>query len=338
MFAAICVAMSYAGGELINNVFGFGKLPSIIVATSIVTAYSCFGGIRATIQTDAFQFIHFVVLIPLLAVIMVLSSEFSATHFTATLTQSTQSSFETLSISSIVGMALVWAFISGVDTNGIVRTFSARSDRAIRMGMIFAGLFLAGWLLLMNVIGVMGKSLRPDMRNSDQILLSLAEIHFPDAIYGIFIIAMIGVIMSSQDSLLNGASVVFCEDIIDPFFKMTDEGKVICAKAATIGSGIVSIVIAGGIDSVISFLMPITEFYVPMLLPLIPISVLLKRYHWQSAAVAMGTGTFSFVLWKNSAMDEFLPAILVALILNLASYAAVHLWLSRPRETHLAEN
>ena len=57
--ASITIAMSYAGGELINNIFGFDKTLSIAIITSLVVIYSFFGGIRATIQTDAIQLIHF---------------------------------------------------------------------------------------------------------------------------------------------------------------------------------------------------------------------------------------------------------------------------------------
>ena len=56
-FGSITVAMSYAGGELVNNVFGFSKIWSIVIVTTIVIGYSYFGGIRATIQTDSIQFV-----------------------------------------------------------------------------------------------------------------------------------------------------------------------------------------------------------------------------------------------------------------------------------------
>ncbi len=331
---AACIAMSYAGGELVTNVFGFSKQGSIFVITSVVILYSYFGGIRATIQTDALQFFHFVVLIPLLVIIIIFSDGFSLAEATTQMKVSTSSGWDGYSFSALLGLAFIWSFMSGFDPIIVNRMLASRSDKAVRNALIAVGIFLALWLLLMNVIGVIGKTLHPELLDTDQLLLNLAEIHFPGILYAIFIIAMIGVVMSSQDSILNSAAVVFSEDLVSPLWpSMSDPQKLLFSKLSTIGIGMIAILVAGFVDSILQVLSFVFSYYIPIMVPLILLSVLLKRHYWQAALVSMILAPLSYLLWEFSGLNELFPSVVFALLVNFLSYGIVHLILSKKKPT-----
>jgi SSS family solute:Na+ symporter len=320
-FGAISVAMSYAGGELINNVFGLSKIWSIIIMTSIVIVYSYFGGIRATIQTDAIQFLHFIILIPILALLMLFNENFSWEEYSVITSVNTTNAINMEPATTILGMALLWLLsASGLDSGIIGRILASKNSKVASNAAVAAGVFLALWFVLMVFIGSAGFYLYPELADNDQVLLQIASKNFPGILYGIFIIAMIGVVMSSQDTLLNSSSVLFGEDIVGTIFPSIHESKkLLVAKSYTIFLGVVSILIASKLSSVLGAIMTVTEYYIPIMIPVIIFSVVKTNCHWQSALVSMVVGFLSYLIWKNMGND-IIPELIVALFLSTISY------------------
>lgn len=318
--SAITVALSYAGGELINNVFGFSKTWSIVIMTSIVVVYSNFGGIRATIQTDAIQFLHFILLIPILAILLVGNQNFSWEEYAALSSAKTTDTFNLSPTVAIIGMALLWLLsASGLDSSGLGRFLASKNSKVASNAAMAAGLFMALWFILMVFIGSAGYYLYPELGDNDQVLLQIASNNFPGILYGIFIIAMIGVVMSSQDTLLNASSVLFSEDIVGAIFPSLSEKKLLIAKSYTVFLGIVSAIIASTLSSVLGAIMTVTEYYIPVMIPVIIFSIVKKECYWQSALTSMSVGFLSYLVWKL--MDgETIPELLVAIVFSTLSY------------------
>lgn len=332
--SAIAVAMSYAGGELINNVFGFSKTWSIIVMTSIVTIYSYFGGIRATIKTDAIQFVHFIILIPILALLIIFNQNFSWEEYSAITAVHTSNALDLQPATVLIGMALLFLFsASGLDSTGLGRFLASKNSKVASRAAIAAGIFTGLWLVLMVFIGSAGYYLYPNLGDNDQVLLLIASNHFPGILYGIFIIAMIGVVMSSQDTLLNAGSVLFSEDIVGSLLPaLNEEKKLLIAKSYTIILGIISIIIASTLSSVLGAIMTVTEYYIPVMIPVIIFSIVKRKCYWQSAITAMLVGLITYLSWKQLEI-EIIPELIAALTLSTLSYLISDLIINSQRKS-----
>lgn len=330
-FGSITVAMSYAGGELINNVFGFPKIWSIVIVTTIVIVYSYFGGIKATIQTDSIQFVHFIILIPILAFLILSDEHFNWKDYIEVTSIQTTSEFSKQPTMVVFGFALLWFLSStGLDSGGLGRFLASKSNKVARNATIAAGVFMAIWLVLMVFIGSTGYYLYPELGNNDQVLLHIASEHFPGILYGIFIIAMIGVVMSSQDTVLNAGSILFSEDIMGALKPMTEKQKLKTAKLYTILMGVICIILASYLSSILEVIMIITEYYIPVMIPVIIFSILKKNFHWQSALISMLVGLISYIIWKQF-FSSFMPELLVAFSLSTLSYLASDFILAKKR-------
>jgi SSS family solute:Na+ symporter len=321
ILSSVVVAMSYAGGELINNVFGFSKVVSIAIMTAMVTLYSLYGGIRASIQTDAIQFIHFLILIPVLVLLLVFSESFEWSAYTSFVSQTTKVAFNTSDFTIIIGTGLIYLLGNiGLDGSSINRFLSSKDERVAKKAALYSGGFIFFWLMLMVLIGSIAAYLYPNMENSDQILLFVAEKQFPSIMYGIFIIAMIGVIMSTQDSLINGAGVSFSQDILEGINpKITDAKKLLYSKLYTVGLGAVAIIVASFLDSVLNTLIAQFEIYIPVMVPLVFFAIVKKRPFWQSAIVGPIGGFVGFILWKSLG-ETAIPPIAIGLLSNCVCY------------------
>ncbi len=319
-FGALTVAMSYAGGELVNNVFGFSKIWSIIIVTTVVILYSYFGGIRATIQTDAIQFVHFIILIPILALLVLSDEGFYWNEYMKVTLAKTTTEFNTNPTVAVLGISLLWLFsATGLDAGGFGRFLAAKNNKVARNATIAAGAFLLVWLTSMIFIGSIGYYLYPDLENNDQVLLYIASEHFPGILYGIFIIAMIGVVMSSQDTILNAGSIIFSEDIMGALRPMTEKQKLISAKLYTVLMGVVCIILASYMSSILDVVMVVTEYYIPVMIPVIIFSILKKNCYWQSALISMLVGLISYIVWQHF-LSAIMPELFAALILSTLSY------------------
>lgn len=321
-FGSITVAMSYAGGELVNNVFGFPKIWSIIIVTTIVISYSYFGGIKASIQTDSIQFVHFIILIPILAFLILFDEHFNWKDYIEASSTKTSNEFNTNPMITIFSFALLWFLSStGLDSGGLGRFLASKNNKVARNATVASGVFMAIWLVLMVFIGSTGYYLYPELVNNDQVLLHIASEHFPGILYGIFIIAMIGIVMSSQDTVLNAGSILFSEDIMGTLRPMTEKQKLRAAKLYTVFMGVICIIVASYLSSILEVIMIITEFYIPVMIPVIIFSILKKNYHWQSALISMSLGFISYIVWKQF-FSFIMPELLVALSLSTLSYLA----------------
>ncbi len=321
LLSSVAVAMSYAGGELINNVFGFPKLASIAIMTAMVTVYSLYGGIRATIQTDAIQFIHFVVLIPILVLLMIFSEGFEWSAYTTFATKTTEAAFSASDFTLILGTALLFLLGNvGLDGSTMNRFLASKNKKVARNSAVYAGSFIFFWLILMVFIGSVAAYLYPNLGDSDQILLFAAEKQFPTLIYGIFIIAMIGVVMSTQDSVINASSSSFSQDILEAINpKITDDKKLLYSKMYTIALGVVAIVVASFLDSVLNALMAQLEIYIPIMVPIIFLSIVKKQHYWQAAIAGMIGGLIGFFLWRHFG-HLAIPSTAVGLAINCIAY------------------
>lgn len=323
------MAMSYAGGELVNNVFGFSKIWSIVIVTTIVIGYSYFGGIRATIQTDSIQFVHFIILIPILAILILSEDRFIWKDYLETTSSKTSSTFDSHPIIGIFSFGLLWLLSStGLDSGGLGRFLASKSNKVGRNSTVAAGVFLAIWLVLMVFIGSTGYYLYPELDNNDQVLLHIASEHFPGILYGIFIIAMLGVVMSSQDTVLNAGSILFSEDIIGVLKPMTEKQKLKIAKLFTLLMGVICIILASYLSSILEVIMIITEYYIPVMIPVIVFSILKKKLHWQSALISMLVGLISYIIWKQF-FSSIMPELLMAFSLSILSYLISDFFLTK---------
>ncbi len=95
--------------------------------------------------------------------------------------------------------------------------------------------------------------------------------------------------------------------------------KLLYAKVYTVVMGLVCIIIASSLTSVLQVIMLVTKYYIPVLIPVIVFSILKRECHWQSALTSMLVGLISYEIWKHF-FNYIFPELFAALILSTLSY------------------
>lgn len=311
--------LTKAGGEILNGLFGITRSLGMIIMTSVVVFYSFFGGIKATIMTDAFQLILFFILFIFLY-LSFFTKGITFDQISGNITTLTNNAFATTTVYQVIGLITTWFFGEMLIPPTINRIISTKSVVISKKGLIFSGIFMIIWLIGMLYLGVLAKSVYPDIEASDQLLIVIAKNQLNYGLYGVFAVAIVGIVMSSQDSLVNAGATVFTNDIYGVFKKLNDTHKLYLARTATILIGICSIIFALYLPSILEGLLLVYSFWAPAILVPLFASIFLHKWSWKSATASMLTGIVVSLVWGNFSISQYIPTIFAGLFFSCISY------------------
>ncbi|MBW8040688.1 MAG: sodium:solute symporter family protein [Planctomycetes bacterium] len=326
--AGFAAVMARAGGVVLNDIFGLPSWSSVIVVVGVTALYTTFGGLRASVITDAFQFTTFAILLPLtLLWVLIFHLDGGAAAFARQAETATSVGFDSTSLIEIVG--LVTAFLLGetLIPPYANRALASRTTSISRNGFMLAGFFSVIWFIVMIAIGVAARSIVPGGTDEDRVLLNLIKAVMPAGGYALLLVVLVSVVMSSLDSLLNAGAVAFTQDIVKPFTKLPDETALNIGRCATIVIAVIAAAGAVAVPSIITGLLICYTIWAPAILPALIIGLWSKRPRPLAAILSMGVGTLVAIMFQfvfPSVID--VPAIIPALGAALMAYLLGH-WL-----------
>ena len=347
LFASVMIK---AGGSILTGVFNLPLWSAMILVGGITTLYTTFGGLRASVVTDAFQFAIFAILLPIIFFwILLFHSDAKPSLFAQQAVQMTANGWTSLGPWEIVG--LITAFLLGetLIPPYANRALASKSTSVSRNGFMLAGLFSMIWFVVMLSLGLLA-SLKPEVSTQiaglpvddreDAVLLTLVQTTLPPGFYALLLVVLLSVIMSSLDSLLNAGAVSLTEDIFKPFIPISDEKALTLGRSATV---LIAIAAAGGalmVPSIIEGLLRCYSIWAPAILPALMLGLWIKQPRPWAGILSMLAGSLSAVLllvFNAKAPDKIpeltkIPVILPALLIAVIMYGLGHI-VSRP--THV---
>jgi len=337
--AGFAAVMAKAGGIVLTDIFGLPTWSSVIIVVGVTALYTTFGGLRASVITDAFQFTAFAILLPvMLLLILMFHLDGGAASFVKEASVATTGGLGSTSLVEIVG--LVAAFLLGetLIPPYANRALASKTTRISRNGFMLAGLFSVVWFMVMVSLGVAARCIIPKGTGEDHVLLEMVKSIMPAEGYALLLVVLVSVIMSSLDSLLNAGAVAFAEDVVKPFAKLADRTALNIGRCATIVIAAIAAASAVAVPSIIDGLLICYTIWAPAILPALIIGLWVKRPRPLAGILSMGVGTLVAIMFQfrfPSVMFQFVfpflikvPAIIPALGAALLAYILGH-WLER---------
>lgn len=322
-FAAV---MAKAAGVVVQDVFGIPKWIAIILIAVVTMLYTSFGGLQASVMTDALQFTLFTILMPaILLFALFVPLHDGAAALTYELKAATAAGFRSTSWVQILG--LVAAFLLGetLIPPYANRALATRTTSASRNSFVLAGLFSIVWFTIMVSLGIVARAIVPAGTGEDDVLLRLVKTIMPTEGYAMLLVALLSVIMSSLDSLLNAGAVTFTQDVVKPFVKVSDGASLLCGRLATVGIAVVAAAAAMAVPRIIDGLLICYTVWAPAMLPAAVLGLWLKRPRPLAGILSMITGAVAALVlqfvWRDAVE---IPAILLALAMAVAAYLVGH--------------
>ncbi len=228
----ISVTSTIAYGAIFSVLFDIGKVPAILIGSSVVILYSALGGMWSITLTDFVQFVIktisiFFILLPI-ALWRAGGFEGLHAHLPA----------EAFSFTKIGGAGIFTYIVLYVPTMVIgqdlwQRVFTARSDRVARWAGLGAAAYCFLYGLAGALIGMAAKVLLPDITARDQVYTQLVRHVLPEGLSGFVVAGALAAIMSTSSGALIATATVAKEDILGALRRRSRKDEAGAASAET---------------------------------------------------------------------------------------------------------
>jgi SSS family solute:Na+ symporter len=208
----IAVTSTIAYGAIFSVLFDIGKVPAILIGSSVVVLYSVLGGMWSITFTDIVQFVLKTVSIFLILLPVAL---LKAGGFEGLEAKLPASAFDlgSIGVGSIFTYVILYVPTMIIGQDLWQRVFTARSDRVAR----WAGLGAAGYCFLYGLagalIGMCAKVLLPGLTGRDQVYTEIVRHVLPAGLAGLVVAGALAAIMSTSSGALIATATVAKEDV-----------------------------------------------------------------------------------------------------------------------------
>lgn len=325
--AGFATVMAHAGGLVLRDIFHLPLWSSVTIVAGVTALYTTFGGLRASVITDAFQFTAFAILLP---IVLLLALAFHLEGGGAAFLEqaSTASSDGVRSISAVEIVGLLAAFLLGetLIPPYANRALASQTTRVSRNGFVLGGLFSVVWFLVMIALGIVARGLIAPGTDEDLVLLNLVRKTMPVEGYVLLLVVSVSIVMSSLDSLMNAGAVAFTQDIVRPFRRLPDATALNVGRTATIVIAAAAAAGAVAVPSIIEGLLGCYTIWAPGILPALVLGLWLRKPRPLAGILSMVVGVlvallFQFILPNATSIPAIIPALGAALVAYLVGHS-----------------
>jgi len=297
---------------LLQIIFGWSFIISLIVGTVFSTLYVFFGGFRSVVQTDKYQFIliygGFVIV---LAFLWMTVGGFS--FLRQNLTPIHLSWMGENSIQYII----VWFFLASwtfIDPGFHQRCSAAKTLQTAKRGILISILFWFIFDILTITVGLYAAATLSGINP----LLSyplLADKFLPPFLKGLFLTGLLAVIMSTIDSFTLLSAITFGRDLVWRIKQKKDQNISYLTRIGLLLTAIISVGLCIVFPSVIKLWYVIGSLFIPpMLIPVLtayfPKYKLTLRFTFIIMIASFAVSLFSF-LWGQINQTDGSPLYLL---------------------------
>lgn len=239
-----------AFGQIMSASSDLSLTAAIVLAALLVGAYSVVGGLLADAITDVVQGIAVIIGLVVLTALI-------ASHVGGIGAGLAQVDPERLVLLKMDGGIARWEKLAIVVCGSIVavelasRFLGARSAAVARNGTLIGGLMYIALGMLPIFLGLTGKTLLPDIEDSEQIVPKLAEAVLPAWGYALFAGALISAILSVVHAALHAPAAQVSHNIIvrmNP--SMSDASRLRSVRLTVLVLSVVAFVLALSVERI----------------------------------------------------------------------------------------
>jgi SSS family solute:Na+ symporter len=256
-------------GFLLEHFFAVQFQFGVIFGGLIICMYVAFGGAKAIITTDVFQFIIFYIAIPLACALA-----FAHVNGIEGLVHSLPEKMFEIDLSGdrfwLYSSFLLYAILPVSSSTFIQKFLMAKDAEQLRSSFVRIFFLNIPFVFVICLIGFVIKALAPDIEPNHAFYYLISH-YFPVGVIGFIICGILAVIMSTANSWINSGATICANDIarlVNPHF--SENRKLMIARISTFIISFIAIILALYGGSVMQLVWLSDNFWSPiMIFPII---------------------------------------------------------------------
>jgi len=291
----IVVTGTIAVGAVMEVIVGIPRTSAILLSSTVMVAYSVFGGMWALTATDIVQFVikTIGILLVLLPAAILHAGGFAGMH--AKLPPEFFS-LTHIGAGKIGSFFALYFFGMLIGQDGWQRVFTARSVSVARNGGITVGIYCFAYAIAGALIGAAGHAFLSPLADPDLAFATIVDTVLPAGMRGLVLAASLAAIMSTASACLLATSTVLLEDVYLPLRQSGGTGSVAQTRAITLVLGIAATVVACLTVDVIAALTVAYDLLVGALFVPVIGAILWRRGTGPAALAAIICGAITVVV------------------------------------------
>jgi SSS family solute:Na+ symporter len=290
-----------AMGIVFNVFYGMDRLWGIAVGCGIVILYTTFGGMRAVVVTDLFQFGILAIGMPLVLIFGVNYVGGLDALIAAVPTDRIAIPSGHFTWIQLIALFLVFMFGETLVPPYLQRLCIGKSAQEAARGTFYSGLFSIPFFAVTGLIGLVALAMDPTL-DSNLAMPHVVVTVLPPVLKGLVIAAVVSIVMSSADSFLNSAAIAVINDVVQPLLSepLAARQSLLLARAVTFTVGVLSIIFALKIEGILDILIYAYTYWAPVVL--VPLIATIYGYRKGVSGFVAGTlaGISTAMIWDNT--------------------------------------
>lgn len=310
-------------GDVTSSVLPVSPLLAAALITILVASYSVYGGITASIKTDAVQFGVFVLVLGGFAAALALDPRVSGEAVAAAGGAATRAAFAEAGVAGFLAIATTFLIGDMLQPPFTQRLLAARDAGHARRAFLWSALFFLAWVALMVWLGVAAALVSDPGTPGEGALFALAESFLPTAGYWLFIAAVLLIVLSSHDSILNAGATVLVRDVVAQIAPrpLAPRTLVRLSAASIVLISAAALALSQAFTSIMGGLLFLASLWAPTMATPILAALFAPRPNAAGGLAAMGAGLATSAGWQLAGAEAAAPAILVGLAASVVAYA-----------------
>ncbi|AVP87370.1 Sensor histidine kinase YycG [Candidatus Phycorickettsia trachydisci] len=329
--AGILAGQLKVSGLIFEYCFGYPEIYGVIMGGILVTLYSALGGLKSVTFTDVMQLLTFGTMLPTLA--FCIFGKIKDLNIIIN-TLSTNKLFDYTEVfdftrpKSVYFLFLFfWAIVPGFSPASFQRIAMAKNVEQSRKSFIIAALMWLFIVLTLVFISVLILSTNPNLDTKNVAKYILLEQSYT-GLRGFILAGLMAMVMSTADSYINSASVIFIHDLCKPLgFKIQKELIATRIAAILLGAIAIGFALSGG------SLLQLTLFASIFSMPVVSVPFMMTIFGFRSSGtsvlIAMAAGATTAAFWKINPIID-VPAAVPGMAANLIFLIGSHYILRQP--------
>ena len=331
-----------AMGRILQTVTGIELVPAAIISTLITLCYTYVGGYLAVVLTDAVQFVIIAFSLTLTAIIGINAVGGLENAMAVVAARSESSSLlldffrSDWSGEKLFAFFLAFMFGEMCAPFYIQRYASAKSVKDTKWGVSVFALYYIFFLATTGAIGVCSLYLQPDIV-PDLALSTLVYDLLPVGLSGLAMAGLLAAVMSSSDSFINTAAIIFTRDIYNEFINREASQKklLFLSKITTLIVGVLGIILALNIPDVFKLMLVVFNFWGPTILPPLLVALLWGKVYDRKISPYAGAPAIIIALIVTHSWNGYLglSANVAGILASILTLAIIHIATNAHRPT-----